>query len=646
MCRTRGGDFYPGGVMADQAKKLSLRAQFEARVQQAETIAREQPVRYRRGVIAWAALGYAAVFVLLAVLLSVFGVMLWSFTVSAAIIIFLVKSKLIFLVGGAAWVTTRALWVSFDAVLGCRPERKETPALFAEIDSLCKELGVKLPDEIVIDQSFNAAMIQTPRLGIFGWHKTTLLLGVQLLLALTPDEARGVIAHELAHFSRKHSAFAAKIYRARIAWQRIASAVENKATWGGAVFRKPIEWYISRFDAYTFPLARSNEFEADRLASQCAHGAIGAALIRVNVGGDYASQHYWKPLLEKPRLEAGVPVAPFHGLAQFLGRAEASRDAKHASLEKALGAKTQFWDTHPSLNDRLRALGVTPSVDALSPLAQAASAAPAWVQPILEDMLSKFDAQWEKDNRETLDANIAIREKNRERWDALERADAAAHTREEAFEWAALTEQFQGEPAALVAYQTLAQQYPESKPATYHSGRLQLAQGNVTGALAYLEPLRKTLPYSPSVCAMLAEHYRTTGDGSEAECWQLRAEQQQEKLNVVIERRGTIAVGDSVAPAVISDDIKRTLAEKLESLPQVKWASLVEKSDPELPDDPLYALAIGVSRDFNAETLSHAIVAEIADTLSISWLFFSKGETEDLAKYVRKQGLEIVAQRA
>jgi Zn-dependent protease with chaperone function len=569
-------------------------------------------------VVAWAALGYAAVFVLLAVLLSVFGVMLWSFTVSAAIIIFLVKTKLIFLVGGAAWITTRALWVSFDSVLGCRPERKETPALFAEIEALCKELGVKMPDEIVIDQSFNAAMIQTPRLGIFGWHKTTLLLGVQLLLALTRDEARGVIAHELAHFSRKHSAFAAKIYRARIAWQRIASAVENKATWGGTVFRKPIEWYMSRFDAYTFPLARTNEFEADRLASQCTQGAIGAALIRVNVGGDYASQHYWKPLLEKPRLEAGVPVAPFHGLAQFLGRAEASRDAKHASLEKALGVKTQFWDTHPSLNDRLRALGVAPSVDALAPLAQAASAAHAWVQPILEDMLGKFDAQWEKDNRETLDANIAHREKNRGRWETLQHGDAATRTREEAFEWAALTEHFQDEPAALAAYQALAQ----------------------------LEPLRKTLPYSPSVCLMLAEHFRAASDTTEAERWQLRAEQQQEKLNIVVERRGNIAIGDPVTPAFISEDIKHTLAEKLASLPQVKWAALVAKSDPELPDDPLYALAIGVARGFNVESLSHAIMTEIAETFSISWLFFSKGETEGLANFVRKQGLEIVAERS
>jgi hypothetical protein len=48
--------------------------------------------------------------------------------------------------------------------------------------------------EVILDRSLNAAVLQHPRLGVLGWHKNYLFLGYQLMLALSPEEMRSVLA--------------------------------------------------------------------------------------------------------------------------------------------------------------------------------------------------------------------------------------------------------------------------------------------------------------------------------------------------------------------------------------------------------------------------------------------------------------------
>jgi Zn-dependent protease with chaperone function len=53
----------------------------------------------------------------------------------------------------------------------------------------------------------NASVVQIPRLGVFGWSRNYLTVGVPLLDAVTPEQFEAVLAHELGHLARAHGRF-------------------------------------------------------------------------------------------------------------------------------------------------------------------------------------------------------------------------------------------------------------------------------------------------------------------------------------------------------------------------------------------------------------------------------------------------------
>lgn len=185
------------------------RERFEQLIAAAERDIQHNPRRYTIKVALLALLGYAVIFGMLLVLIGLVGGLGWAALASTAFILFLFKTKLIFALLIMIYVLLRALWVRFQAPVGYRVKAKQYPAIFTELKSLSRKLKAPKVHQVILTPEYNAAIVQTPRLGVFGWYKNTLILGVELLLSQSPAQVRSVIAHELGHLSGKHSRFPA-----------------------------------------------------------------------------------------------------------------------------------------------------------------------------------------------------------------------------------------------------------------------------------------------------------------------------------------------------------------------------------------------------------------------------------------------------
>ena len=51
---------------------------------------------------------------------------------------------------------------------------------------------------------FNAGVREVPRLGLLGWPRTYLEIGLPLSMAVAQEEIRAILAHEFAHLSARH----------------------------------------------------------------------------------------------------------------------------------------------------------------------------------------------------------------------------------------------------------------------------------------------------------------------------------------------------------------------------------------------------------------------------------------------------------
>jgi hypothetical protein len=115
----------------------------------------------------------------------------------------------------------RSLWVAFPRPEGYRLEAKDCTRLRDLLREIHAVIDAPNVHQILLTDDFNAGVVQVPRLGVLGWQQNYLLLGPPLIAALSPDNFRAVLAHELGHLSGNHGRFPGWIYRVRETWVQV-----------------------------------------------------------------------------------------------------------------------------------------------------------------------------------------------------------------------------------------------------------------------------------------------------------------------------------------------------------------------------------------------------------------------------------------
>src|SRR5947207_2286838 len=206
--------------------------------------------------------------------------------------------KLGLVVGALLLVVLRSLWVRLEPPTGEPLARPEAPAFFARLDRLVAGLHTPRVHRVLVTEDFNAAVMQLPRLGISGWYRNYLLIGLPLMQCLSGPQFEAVLAHELGHLSRGHARLGNWIYRLRRVWMRLDSALAQRPQLGSGAVRGVLHWYVPYFNACSFPLARRNEFEADASSVQLTSADSAAqALTNGSVIGSYLRERLaasWK----------------------------------------------------------------------------------------------------------------------------------------------------------------------------------------------------------------------------------------------------------------------------------------------------------------------------------------------------------------
>src|SRR5262249_1624134 len=162
-------------------------AAFEALVARVGQKARRSPGAYRLKAILLAYAGYAYVaFVpVIAGALFLASLATLPYLKAAAVKLALIFRGFFWLVVRALCVRlgVRAMWVQVGAPEGHGGPRRAAPELFAMIDKLQRSLRAPRFHDVLITDDFNAAVVQFPRLGLLGWYRNTLLIGLPLMKA-------------------------------------------------------------------------------------------------------------------------------------------------------------------------------------------------------------------------------------------------------------------------------------------------------------------------------------------------------------------------------------------------------------------------------------------------------------------------------
>lgn len=622
----------------------TLRRRFEDLVARAERDVTDNPQRYKLKLAALAVLGYAVIFCLLALLVLLLGGTIYAAMLSSAFLLILIKKKLIIVLVVAIWMLFKSLFVRIRAPDGLPLKRADFPELWAEIDDLRSQLKALPVHQVVMVPDMNAAVAQTPRLGLVGPHKNTLVLGLELLMTLSPRQARAVLAHEFGHLSGAHGRFGNWIYRKRLTWARIASAFDGQAGFGAAPMNRFIHWYVPRLAGYSFALARQQEYEADAMAAQLASREDAAsALVLVNVRDEITREEYWKPLLQRAILDPRPEPRTFTGLYEHLKAARPNQALAQAKVAAAMREKTNYADTHPALRDRLQALGTWPSFGVGGEMA-----AERWLGARLGDVLAHFDAAWHDNNAEAWRNRNAYANEAIAHLKDLVARPADALTQMEAWQVAALTEQFMPALDALPAYKAYAQSYPDDMDGTFVIGRILLMDRKDAAGVAYLEAAAQSRAHREDACGLLSAYYRTQGEEEAAEHWLRESEAAYDDNAEARSERSDVVASDAYRRTSLDDDLLRGLAAAIRATSiggKIKTIWIADKVLKHFPEKGVHAVLVDMPlfawrKDEAGQTLANELQGMI--DLPDTWFFVpAVSENRALAKKIRALGHSI-----
>lgn len=260
------------------------------------------------------------------------------------------------------------------------------PGLWAEVRAIADFAGTRAPDEIRLVPEVNAAVSEDAKwLGLVSGTRR-MYLGVPLLLGLSRDQLRSVLAHELGHYSGKHTALGAITYRGQEAIARVLIGLGD--SWTAKLFAL----YARLYYAVSHTVSRRQELEADQLSAALVGSDIAVGALRELRPIDSAWGFYLDAYADLGGAVGHRPTDLYEGFAAFLASPTRQEQLAEVRADTSEGPRSVF-DSHPPTSERvsqLEAIG-NPSV--------ADTSGPAIALLAPDTLALAQDALWEGDAR-------------------------------------------------------------------------------------------------------------------------------------------------------------------------------------------------------------------------------------------------------
>lgn len=235
-------------------------------------------------------------------------------------------------------------------------ERAQHPQLFAILDDVARSAEQEMPRDVYLVADMNAWVAQ--RGGIMGFGSRRVMgLGLPLMQALAISQLRSVLAHEFGHYHGGDTALGPWIYKTRAAIGRTLESLANHS----ALLMKPFEWYGNAFLRITHAISRRQEFAADALAARVTGTATTITALKTIHSAGMAFQPYWHAEI-LPAIQKGYRPPIAEGFLEFSAAPHIATSIARAMTEEMAEGKSDPYDTHPPLRERVAALESAPPV--------------------------------------------------------------------------------------------------------------------------------------------------------------------------------------------------------------------------------------------------------------------------------------------
>lgn len=433
---------------------------------------RDQPGEFARRTGLNAVLGFAALAclaLLLCLLLLVTVVAWWRAATGWP---WLLLGLLILAAGWPLWRALRLRPALPPGVVVGPQQAKEVHAL---VEKACATLNAAPVDELRFDISLEVKLVPQPRLGVLGWPRQVLVIGLPLMMALGTEPLAALVMHALvpvrgeSHWRRALKQPAAWAERQRRTWWALAAGwtpARLLPWWQDAVLGPFMERFWPHFEARAVVQGREEAMIADRLVlSRCGAQALATALLGPAVQQHFLDEVFWPQRWAAAR-ESHLPnVLPLRELRALIGASLRHPQAK-GWLHDALQALPARGDLRPALRDRLALTGDAARLSKRA--SEGRSAADSLLGRQLDSWIDLLDAHWQREvAAEWTDVHHAHRERQKLLTELAESHASRPVSLDDHLLWIRTASQVHGPAAAVPIARDAVARHPQSAGARH-----------------------------------------------------------------------------------------------------------------------------------------------------------------------------------
>jgi len=319
--------------------------------------ARRQPGAYLALTLALGLCGYLFVLLFPALVLSMPVALFHAFKplMSSSDWFVVTVELLLLLLGGV--MSYVIFSTRFALPSGLELKARDFPRLFELLAELGEEFGQPRIDRVVLRDRFDVRIVKTPHNGFAFSNTHTLVIGLPVLLTMSPLDVHVLLARRVGQLAGQHSRLNSWLYFLRDMWPQYLAECGAR----GRRRVRPVcgffRFYVPLYRAFSVPLARNSELDADRYALQAMNDQDTARAITCQTLTDaYLAGSFWPAVIQTAKQSVRAEGLPHAQMAKLFagGLPEELLQDILARVERK---RPNARSTMPALSERLDHIG-------------------------------------------------------------------------------------------------------------------------------------------------------------------------------------------------------------------------------------------------------------------------------------------------
>jgi len=210
---------------------------------------------------------------------------------------------------------------------------------------------------IIVSAEYELDIVKTPKWILPLWSKNTLVIGLPLLLCVTPKQFECMVARRIGQFSKRQNPITNWLYQLRGIWKQYSDAYAKQPYIDTKVMQWIYEVYAKSYDLVSVYAARTDELYADKyLMELYSHENVSEMISVDAVCRWYLTCRYWPAINKIVATKTATPMTPFRKLAPAI-RVNLKADKLPAILKEVSRVVPDWKDPIPSMKIRLDHIG-------------------------------------------------------------------------------------------------------------------------------------------------------------------------------------------------------------------------------------------------------------------------------------------------